>query len=395
MRPFGYFVHHQGRGHAERCAAVVNALPSARPVTIFCARDDIFPPLGANAAVQVIPSLFEPSQPAPPALAAAATPVTLHCAPLGWPGIRRAMREMADWFDRADPALLIVDVSAEVAQLARICSVPHVKVLQHGDRTDPGHCAAYDGAVGLLAPFAAGLAQPDWTTGMTARTHFAAGLGLPTGGRLTDRAEARRALGIGLDERMVLVLSGGGGDGMSLAALGVGARADPDARWIAIGKVQTDWHATAPGNLSLRGWVNDPARYLTAADLVVSSAGNTTCHEVLDAGLPWIVVPEWRYFDEQHAKAAALGRVGAAHVLDRLPSSAQSWRRALGAARVGHDPRRQRGLVTPDAAAGAARWLEALAARLWAPAPTIRPAAPVRIAAPDDLAAPVLPIAAE
>ena len=44
-RPFGYFVHHQGRGHAERCAAIARALPPGRPLTIFCARDDIFPPL--------------------------------------------------------------------------------------------------------------------------------------------------------------------------------------------------------------------------------------------------------------------------------------------------------------------------------------------------------------
>ena len=41
MRPFGYFVHHQGRGHAERCAAIANALPRERPLTLFCARDDI------------------------------------------------------------------------------------------------------------------------------------------------------------------------------------------------------------------------------------------------------------------------------------------------------------------------------------------------------------------
>ncbi|MEF3088056.1 hypothetical protein VLL29_20690, partial [Bacillus altitudinis] len=86
----------------------------------------------------------------------------LHCAPLGWPGIRKAMAILADWFDRADPALMICDVSAEVAQFARLCSVPHVKILQHGDRSDPGHKAAYQGAAGLLAPFAPELAQPDW-----------------------------------------------------------------------------------------------------------------------------------------------------------------------------------------------------------------------------------------
>ena len=88
-RPFGYFVHHQGRGHAERCAAIVNALPTDRPVTIFCARDDIFPPLTARARIVTIPSLFERTG-AECDMDHVPTPDTLHCAPLGWPGIRQA-----------------------------------------------------------------------------------------------------------------------------------------------------------------------------------------------------------------------------------------------------------------------------------------------------------------
>ena len=58
-RPFGWFVHHQGRGHAERCAAIVNALPAERAVTIFCARPDIFPPLRRGMEIREIPPPFE------------------------------------------------------------------------------------------------------------------------------------------------------------------------------------------------------------------------------------------------------------------------------------------------------------------------------------------------
>ena len=127
-RPFGYFVHHQGRGHAERCAAIVNALPTDRPVTIFCARDDIFPPLPARARIVTIPSLFERTG-GECDMDHVPTPDTLHCAPLGWPGIRQAMGRIAGWFASDDPALMICDVSAEIAQLSRICSVPHVCLL--------------------------------------------------------------------------------------------------------------------------------------------------------------------------------------------------------------------------------------------------------------------------
>ncbi|SFC21291.1 glycosyltransferase [Tropicimonas isoalkanivorans] len=367
-RPFGYFVHHQGRGHAERCAAIVNALPGHRPVRIFCARDDIFPRLRPDVEICKIPSLFEPPEPAPAKMDWVPTPQTMHCAPLGWSTIREAMACMAQWFAEADPALLISDVSAEVAQLARLCSVPHVKVIQHGDRSDPGHRAAYDGAAGLLAPFHADLAQPGWDQTLTERMFFAPGLGIDT--TMPDRATARRRLGIADGTKVALVISGAGGNGVSEAPLGVAARTFPDTQWIGIGAVQRDWHATMPANLHLRGWVDTAAEHIAAADLVIASTGNTTCHQILAAGRPWIAVPEWRYFDEQVEKARALDRAGAAFHLPALPASAHRWREAVEQAHARHDPARQRALVAPRAAEDTAAWLEGLSGRLWGESPT-------------------------
>ncbi|PZX16224.1 glycosyl transferase family 28 [Palleronia aestuarii] len=362
-RPFGYFVHHQGRGHAERCRAIAQALPPERPIRIFCARPDLLGTLPDNARITEIPSLFEPRGDEPPAMDQVGTPDTLHCAPLGWSGIREAMGTMTTWFATADPALMICDVSAELAQLCRICSVPHVKVLQHGERGDPGHRAAYDGAAGLLAPFHAALAQPDWSEEMLAKTCFAGGLGVEIA--LPDRPAARARLGIDPGRRVIVVMSGGGGSGFTRAPLGIGARTWPDTLWLSVGQVEADWHATEPGNLDHRGWVDNPGDYIAAADVIVASSGNTTCQRILASGTPWIVIPEWRYFDEQVEKARALARAGAAHHLPHLPSSAQAWRQAIADVEASHVPERQRALV--DAAAGtkASAWLEALAARLW------------------------------
>ncbi len=302
--------------------AIVAALPADRPVTLFCARPDLIPN-GSRSEVVAIPSLFEPTGAERPA-DWIATPDTLHCAPVGWPGIRQAMGRIAGWFAEADPALIVCDVSAEVAQLARICSVPHVKVLQHGERSDPGHRAAYDGAAGLIVPCDMRLSQPDWTAEMRGKAVFAGGLGVDT--TMPDRAAARARLGIGAAEEIVLVLSGGGGSGFAAAPLGIGARSLPQARWITLGQVARDWHATEPANLEHRGWVENVPEWLAAADLVVASTGNTTCQQILAAGLPWIAVPEWRYFDEQIGKARALHAAGAALHLPSMPASAQGWR---------------------------------------------------------------------
>lgn len=362
-RPFGYFVHHQGRGHAERCAAIAHALPPQRSLTIFCARDDIFPDLPARVEIVRIPSLFEPAGGEATAMDHVPTPETLHCAPLGWPGIRRAMATITGWFAAADPALMLCDVSAEIAQLARICSVPHVKILQHGDRGDAGHRAAYDGAAGLLAAFHADLAQPEWDTAMRAKTCFAGGLGVDT--RIPEREQARHRIGVDPDEEMILVMAGGGGNGFGRAPLGVGARSRPLARWITIGPVGRDWHATEPGNLEHRGWVEHASDYVAAADIVISSTGNTTCQQILAAGRPWLAVPEWRYFDEQHRKAEALAAAGVACVRPHLPSSAGAWRQAIDETLDRHRPAMQRAMIEERPGQIAAAWLEKLADRLW------------------------------
>lgn len=369
-RAIGYFVHHQGRGHAERAAAIVNALPSDRPVTLFSARDDIFPSLAKHVSIRLIPSLFETPDIVPTALTAARTPTSLHCAPLGWASITHAVATITRWFDEAKPALFVTDVSAELALLARIASVPCVTVLQHGVRDDPGHMAAYESALGILAPYAEALEQagrPDW---MLRKTHYAGGVGIdPT---RIERAAAREKLGLRQEERVVVVIAGGGGEGTPATPITLGARGDPDALWLTLGKVAHEWHATPPGNLRHLGWVDDPATHIAAADVVISSAGNTTVHMVAAAGRPWIVVPEWRYFDEQLCKARALDRAGAAVTLDHWPAHAGAWHDAMTRARR-LDPSAQTALVDLQAAQNAADWLGEVADAAWAgcaPLPT-------------------------
>ena len=228
MRPIGCFVHHQGRGHAARASALARALEPRYPMTLFCARDDIFDDLPDSARIMRLPSLFEDPGGVPRAMSDLATPESLHCAPVGWPTIRSAVATVAAWFDHADPVLFVSDVSAEMAQLARIASVPTVAVLQHGDRSDPGHRAAYQGAAGLLAPYAEALEQPERPGWMRALTHYAPAIGVTAPVRI-DRAAACARLGLDPARPVIAVISGAGG-GVPLAPLTMGARARPDAQ---------------------------------------------------------------------------------------------------------------------------------------------------------------------
>ena len=109
----------------------------------------------------------------------------------------------------------------------------------------------------------------------------------------------------------------------------------------------------------------------------MSSAGNTTVHMVAAIGRPWIVVPEWRYFDEQMWKARMLDRAGAAATIAHWPSHAGAWREGWVRADA-IDVARQYALVSPTAAQDAARWLDDLATQCWGTAMS-DPAPPLTI----------------
>ena len=85
---------------------------------------------------------------------------------------------------------------------------------------------------------------------------------------------------------------------------------------------------------------------------------------VLAAGKPWIVIPEWRYFDEQICKAQALATAGVAAVAPNWPSHRSAWE-DLWREAASLDLAQQQRLVSNAAATETADWLNTLAERLW------------------------------
>ena len=85
---------------------------------------------------------------------------------------------------------------------------------------------------------------------------------------------------------------------------------------------------------------------------------------VLAAGKPWVVIPEWRYFDEQFCKAEVLDREGLAAVSRHWPSHPAAWERLWTAAAL-IDVEQQRAIIEPRPAQAAAAWLDSLATELW------------------------------
>lgn len=275
----GYYVHHHGRGHQHRAAAVaaeiddvvvgLSSLPRPEDWTgpwIELDRDDEGPsPVDASAHGR------------------------LHWVPERDPGLAARMAEISAWIVDVDPDLMIVDVSVEVAALARLHGVPVVTTVLPGDRRDAPHDLVHGIARRIVA------AWPEDVAGMVLGLDDHVDRVTRIGG--TSRFDGRTtAAATPSDERRVLVLAGAGdaeGDAWDLT----------DAQSQAPGWT---WDVLGPG----AGWVEDPWEALCRADVVVTHAGQNAIAEIAAARRPAIVVPRPRPFGEQDSMAAALAADG-------------------------------------------------------------------------------------
>jgi hypothetical protein len=309
----GYYVHHQGRGHLHRARSVLSHV--AAPSTILSSlpgpwvvlpRDDDGATVDPTAGGR------------------------FHWVPAHHAGLRRRMARIARWIEETAPALLVVDVSVEVAVLARSMGVPVLVTAMRGDRTDPAHELGYAVAHELLAPWSAAFADPGW--GWSAKTRYVGAF---------SRFDGRAPAASPGSRRRVVVLWGAGGTDLGDAP----AAATPDWDW--------DWLGTAGR------WTPDPWPVISSADVVVTHAGQNAIAEVAAARRPAVVLPQPRPFGEQVATAEVLARAGLAVVRRTWPTPAQ-WPAVLAeAVALGGDRWAQ--WSPGDGAQRAARVIEELA----------------------------------
>lgn len=340
MRRIGYYVHHHGEGHRKRALAVANYEPNR------------FTLLGTGLQQSAdIASIALPDD----RIEGAAfdgrdheqhRAQSLHYAPLGHDGIRQRMSALAGWIAAAHPALIVVDVSVEVAMLARLCATPVAYVRLGGRRDDLPHLEAFRAASVLIAPFAQALDDPDTPAWIREKTIYAPGL-------VSSRVDAEPQSG------SVLVVCGRGGSTISLRNLIDAARRTPHHRWRMIGF--DDEAHNLPPNLVVSRWSDDPEGEIARAEIVVGGAGDGLVGAVLAARRPFICIPEPRPFDEQRSKAAALQRAGAAMTFERWPHE-DDWSHVLESAR-GIDPHAQAALDDRNGPARLAGFLIELAER--------------------------------
>jgi len=293
----GWYVHHHGSGHRTRLSAVrrhldgVVALSTlaepADPATwIRLARDDDGESREATAGG------------------------SLHWAPLRHPGLRSRAAAVSAWIERDRPDVMVVDVSIEIALLARLHGVPVVLVAQRGIRHDAAHALAYAQASAIAAPWTAATHLPGEGPPERLLT-FTGAVSRFDGEPPPGRPEA------GGD---VLVLIGAGGHELRPEDVLAAARSAPHRRWHVAGALRTP----ETTNVIDHGPAAPVLPLLRTCSVVVGTAGSNIVAEVAAARRPFVCLPQPRPFREQARQAEALRRLGVATVCTR-PPRASEW----------------------------------------------------------------------
>ena len=270
-RPVAFYVHHHGRGHANRTRLLTERWATDAPLHVFTSAPEPFRDWTAGE-VHVLPPDVSPDR--DPTLDLLQDQV-IHYAPVDLPDLQQRMATIANWIAEHRPALFVVDLSVEIALFVRLCGCRTALVRLHGHRDDSAHTAAFRLADYLIAPFPPALEDahtPDW---VRAKTIY-----LGTISRYDHRQETKAAcrqqLQLSVAQPVVTVINGAGGPdsyrGRVQRKWQEAARATPDWLFLLVGRVG-EAAESSPPNLRHVGFVSDTFPYLRAADVVVGSGG--------------------------------------------------------------------------------------------------------------------------
>lgn len=305
----GYYIHHHGHGHLHRAGTIARAAARSHGTVVTGLSSRARPAgwFGPWVTLADDAGSAEPTPDNPTAFG------RLHWVPTGHAGLRSRAAAVSAWIAAADPAVMVVDVSVEVALLARLHGVPVVSMGMPGFRHDPAHEIGYGVSDLVIGPWPAAASR--WLHGGTPDDRLVAVGAISRFSPIDGPVDVRPGT--------VVVLNGTGGSPTDPTGL----TADLVA---AAGRQSADWsldYLAGAGH-----WVDDPWSLLSTAEVVVSHCGQNAVAEIAASRRPAILVPADRPFDEQWATARALRELDLpAVVLDRWPAP-QEWSRLLGRA---------------------------------------------------------------
>jgi len=316
-----FYVHHHGSGHIMRCLAIAKHLKNCSvtflgsdlekyahliPANIRC----IHLPMDTNTDTNF--NTTDNDQVA-----------GLHYAPLNIQGQQERVSQLTLFFKESHPLLLVVDVSVEVAMLARLSGIPYIYIRQHGNREDIAHEIAYRNAEAIIAPYDAKLElnTEEW---LVEKTFFSGNFS-----RFTN-AFIRSAK---VYNNVATVMIGAGGSSIDSRFIRHLSQTCANWKFNVIGDLNSYGMLPYAENITLMKRVDDVAEVISSSAIIIGNTGHNTVMEVATLGKPFTTIPEERPFEEQAVKAKALEQLDLATVVKPTELFTASWTAILDKAK--------------------------------------------------------------
>ncbi|MFV8224323.1 hypothetical protein [Christiangramia aquimixticola] len=283
-----YYAHQHGSGHSKFADLFAEFFKSKQ--IILTSFDHKF---SRKSKVIILPSenpdgtTRKSNQVAPPDY--------LHYSPVGQRSIQLRSSLMLQSLLEHNTQLLIVDVSAEVAALARAASFPYAYVRLPGVRNDEGHLQAFKAATFLLAYYPERFEDesvPDWVRNKTIYLGFIFGEKL----KYSPKTQCEEVTSI-------VVISGKGGNENLNKYLPLLLDRFLSAHIKVLG-IFEEQHCSS--RLEFAGFVDKPEVEINKAQLVVANCGLNTVSELTGIPVPFIAIAEKRPYEEQKIMQKAL-----------------------------------------------------------------------------------------
>ncbi|MCF0059116.1 glycosyltransferase [Dyadobacter sp. CY356] len=310
---FAFYIHHHGSGHLMRSIAIARQLKDAH--VTFLGTD-------LKRFRQIIPAdincMHLPKDTIAQSDLYAQTRGLdfIHYAPLNVQTIPERNELIIRALRLSYPALLIVDVSVEIAMLAALCGIPTVVIRQNGKRDDLAHVHAYQGAQLLISPGPQKLMDQPSNDWVNEKTFFSGGFSRFSGFTIPS---SKRSTG------KIAVITGAGGTSIDLSFLIELASQCPQKAIDVLGNLTEHEHDSLPKNLYFHGLIENPVSLLAEADVVIGNAGHNTVMEMAELNKKFICITEERPFEEQICKGALLKAHNMAIVVSHENLSTYDW----------------------------------------------------------------------
>lgn len=338
MMNIGYYAHHHGSGHCRQADKLASLLPSDERshITLFTSVATESYRFKAIPESQII-RLSAEDELSTDVLPGRAgehwQPSCLHYSPVGNSDIQTRSHQLLTTIQQHKIELMIIDVSVEVAMLCRAASIPYLYVRLPGSRDDLPHVTAFNGALGLLAPYPETLESadsPNWLRQKTLYLDFINFNNSPNNSlnntdKTTDNNSDNNCNSLSYDDflqsliamttpsansgsqslkdrPLVTVIKGYGGHEAIDEKLPRLRQLMPDAFIISLGPITE----SARGYVDIATEVDDVMPFINYSDCLIMACGLNAVAQVYGCNTPLVVIPDPRPHQEQQVMAQAL-----------------------------------------------------------------------------------------